>query len=198
MAFDNIPDVGAQFAQGEIAPVRRGSSVTYYREVDKLTTDLKAVPALDMGITGDKSSPVIRFMQLTLNTVNKNKAAGEDGIASPAFMQRLNIYIKDRLQDQSPVNKPEDISGSLFGALISSQKGGFTGSRDGILGYQQDSVNRLLSEALRSIDNDAIKTWGQRFDPYPSKPVSQIILGTDGRLSYNALDNVLTAAPKFG
>lgn len=193
MAIDNVPDVAQQFAQAEVAPQRFSNSASYYNELRKVKADLLSVSALDMNISPDRPSAVVKFMQMGLNALNKNKAAGEDGIASEAFVARVNLFIKDQASDLKPVVNAQEIDGKILAALIKRHESDMFGNKDGMLGSGRDTVNRALSEALRSIDNDVIKGRGERFDPYPSKPMvtSQIVHGTDGKLAYNAQENSL-------
>ncbi len=173
----------AQFAQATEAP-KRMNSAQYHFQLPRLIEDLKPVSALDIKVSDGQSSPVVKFMQQALNHLNKNKGAGEDGVASPAFVARVNQFVKET--GLLGITSANEISGAHLAALIDKQKRGFLGS-------DNDGANRSLSEALRSIDNDRIQKWGGRFDPYPSTPAqtSQAVPGKDGKLAYNAQTNTL-------
>jgi hypothetical protein len=179
-------------AQADVAPVRFGSSTSYYNELRKVKADLQGISALDMKISPDQPNPVVQFMQMGLNALYKNKAAGEDGIASEAFVARVNLFIKEHAKELTPVSNAKEIDGKVLAALIKRHESDMFGHKDGMLGSERDIVNRALFEALNSIDNTGIKGRGARFNPYPSKPVEGAVKVGQTGMSYDGQSNALT------
>jgi hypothetical protein len=185
MSIDNMPELPQVFAQAD-TEVKRMDTIRYHLQLPRLVNELKSIPALDMGIAADKPSAVVKFMQEALNHQYKNKGAGEDGLATERFVARVNQFAADNANFGLPVVKSfSEISGAHLSAIIDKQSRGFLGS-------DNDRANRLMAEALLSIDNQRMKEWGGRFNPYPGKPVrtSSTVPGTG--MTYDSTTNTLT------